>query len=387
MTEAILIFVLVNLLVLAYIFIGYPILLALLSVLRPARVIDKGDIRFTVTLLISCYNEETVIRQKLENALESDYPEEKLRIVVISDGSTDRTDAIIAEFQPFGVHLVRQEGRLGKTCGLNLAMTEVDSDIVVFSDANAMYRPDAILRLVENFNDRRVGYVVGEARYTNVGASSASTSENSYWQYEILIKKMESRVHSMVGGDGAIYAIRRELYEPLEKTDINDFVNPLQIIAKGYRGVYEPAAICHEETAGDFEKEFKRKTRIVNRSFSGVLRVPAALNPFKTGIFSLQLLSHKVLRWFSGLFSLNVIVGTFCLAFLGHRAFQLIALFIIVFLALVYTGFLFKDKPKTLSVFYYPYYYTLVNIASLKGILQSIKGSVQVTWEHNRNIG
>ena len=384
MTEALLIFVVLNLLLLFYIFFGYPLLLFILSYFKPAPAIDKGAIRPSVSLLISCYNEEKSIRQKMENALQLSYPAGKLQIVVISDGSTDRTDAIVAEFQQSGVRLVRQEGRLGKTCGLNLAMTEIDSDIVVFSDANAMYRQDAIIRLVENFNDPSVGYVVGEARYTNTGASSASTSENTYWQYEILIKKLESRVHSIVGGDGAIYAIRRELYEPLEQTDINDFVNPLQIIAKGYRGVYEPTAICYEDAAGDFGREFKRKTRIVNRSFSGILRVPAALNPLTTGLYSLQLLSHKVLRWFSGLFTLNVISGILCLAFIGHLAFQFIALIMIIFLISAYIGFLCKDQSRTLPVFYYPYYLILVKTASLNGILKSIKGSVQVTWEHHR---
>ena len=250
-----------------------------MSHFKPATGIAKDAIRPSVSLLISCYNEEAIIRQKLENALQLNYPAGKMQIVVISDGSTDRTDDIVAEFQQSGIRLVRQEGRLGKTCGLNLAMTKIDSDIVVFSDANAMYHQDAIVRLVENFNDPSVGYVVGEARYVNTSTSSASTSENTYWQYEIMIKKMESKVHSVVGGDGAIYATRRELYEPLEQTDINDFVNPLQIIAKGYRGVYEPAAICYEDPAGDFAREFKRKTRIVNRSFSAILRIPAVLNP------------------------------------------------------------------------------------------------------------
>ena len=133
----------------------------------------------------------------------------------------------------------------------------------------------------------------------------------------MMIKKMESRLHSMVGGDGAIYAIRRELYEELENTDINDFVNPLQIIDKGFRGIYEPQAICHEETSGSFAKEFDRKVRIVNRSFNGLLRVKSVLNPFKTGVYSIEIISHKLLRWFVPYFLIVLVLSTVLLAMQG----------------------------------------------------------------------
>src|SRR5690606_22746592 len=142
-----------------------------------------------------------------------------------------------------------------------------------------------------------VGYAVGAALYTDGDAGASARNENLYWRYEIAIKTMESRLHSVVGGDGAIYAIRTALWEPLQQRDINDFVNPLQIIAKGYRGVFDPEAKCFEETAGSFDKEIARKERIVNRSIRGLMRVRELLNPLHFGVFTLEVISHKLLRW------------------------------------------------------------------------------------------
>ncbi|MBC8180143.1 glycosyltransferase family 2 protein [candidate division KSB1 bacterium] len=366
-----------------YIFIGYPFLIGVLCLILPGRKIKKEPIRPTVSFLISCYNEESVIREKLENTLAIDYPQDKIEIIVISDGSKDKTDSIVREYAVNGVKLIRQEGRLGKTMGLNLAVAQATGDIVVFSDANAMYRSNAVIKLVENFANGRVGYVVGEARYVDSVQSAASRSENTYWQYEILLKTGESRLHSIVGGDGAIYAIRRELFEELQRTDINDFVNPLQIIAKGYRGIYEPEAICEEETSGSFEREIGRKIRIVNRSFSGLLRVKSVMNPFKTGFFSLEIISHKLLRWLTPFFLFSLLFSLYCLSFIegqGQFAFQIISLLTLIFLGCSYIGYVFSKDPGLFPLFHYPYYFIAVNVAALIGVFRSLQGTVQATW-------
>lgn len=372
-----------SLFVLFYIYFGYPILLFILGLFFSKNPIRKKNIRPSVTLIISCYNEEKVIQDKINNALQIDYPKDKLEIIAVSDASTDRTDEIVGKYVNQGVRLIRQEDRLGKTAGLNLAVPQSCGEIIVFSDANAMYNSDAVIQLVENFADDGVGYVVGEARYKDVKSHAAAKSESTYWCYEIFVKKMESRVHSVVGGDGAIYAIRRELYEELLPTDINDFVNPLQIIAKGYRGVYEPNAICWEKTAGSFKKEFDRKVRIVNRSFSGLLRVKSVLNPFKTGIFSLEIITHKTLRWFAAIFILCFIISSFVLS-LYSTFFQWITLLIILFLLCAYIGHLFASYHNIWSLFYYPYYFIFVNVASMIGIYRRFSGKVQATWDPSR---
>ena len=363
-----------------YVYIGYPLLLVALSKVKRCVEIDKRDIEPKVSLLVSCYNEEKVIRKKIENCLSLDYPNEKLEIIFISDGSEDGTDEIINAYQDQGIHLIRQEGRLGKTSGLNLAIPEANGEVIVFSDANAMYQSDAINKLVRSFHDTTVGYVVGAALYSDGEDNSAANSENSYWQYEIFIKTLESKLHSVVGGDGAIYAIRRSLYDPLDAKDINDFVNPLQIIAKGYRGVFEPEAICYEETAGDFSKEAKRKERIVNRSFRGLMKVKSVMNPFKVGFFSLEVISHKLLRWLIPFFLVGMTLGIIILSFQGLLVFQIMQVFGVLFVWLAMVGYLKASSNSMSRVFQFPYYFMMANISSFIGVVQAVKGNIQVTW-------
>lgn len=370
-----------SMVVLIYVYIGYPLLLFCLQYLVPGRVITKDSAaRPYVTLMISCYNEEDVIEGKLKNSLAIEYPKDRLEIIVVSDASSDRTDEIIASFADEGVRLVRQVERLGKTSGLNLGMASAQGEIIVFSDANAMYEPDAILRLVENFADECVGYVVGCARYQDTVATAAGKSEGEYWRYEIALKTMESKLHSVVGGDGAIYAIRRELYDDLGITDINDFVNPLQIIAKGFRGVFAPQAICWEEASGAFSKEFERKVRIVNRAFSGLFRVKEVLNPFRTGFFALEVISHKLLRWISPLFLLTFLAASLLLACQEVLFFQYLVGLVVLFCWLSYGGYLVSKGDEGCPLFYYPYYFILINLASLIGVSRSLRGKVQSIW-------
>jgi cellulose synthase/poly-beta-1,6-N-acetylglucosamine synthase-like glycosyltransferase len=176
-------------------------------------------------------------------------------------------------------------------------------EIVVFSDANAMYAPDALRMLVRNFADPAVGCVTGEARYVEGSQGAADAGERAYWNYEIQVKRLETAVGSMVGGDGAIYAIRRHLWRTLPENAINDFLNPLQIVAAGWRAVYEPQGVCFEETAGGIRTEYRRRVRIVSRSWRALFQAPGVLNPFRVGFFAVSVVSHKVLRWFTGLFA------------------------------------------------------------------------------------
>ena len=367
-----------------YVYIGYPLLLWLLTTLYQRKHNIDETRKTSVTLIISCFNEADVIARKIENSLQLDYPEDKLDILLVSDGSTDGTDEIIKGFTDPRIRLIRQEGRLGKTSGLNLAVPEAKGDIVVFSDANAMYQPDAISKLVRHFTDDTVGYVVGAAIYTDGTENAAAQSENSYWEYELTIKHMESQLHSVVGGDGAIYAIRKPLYDPLDAKDINDFVNPLEIIAKGYRGIFDREAICLEETAGDFAKEARRKERIVNRSFRGLIKVKRTLNPFKTGFFSLQVLSHKLLRWLIPFFLTGIAIVSIIYSYQQNSFFQVFYVLEMLFLWLAIIGYL-KHKQESISpVFFYPYYFLMVNYYSMVGVLKALTGSIQVTWSTPR---
>ena len=212
-----------------YVYVGYPLLLKLVHLLAGRTPAHEPTREPTLTLVISAFNEEASIREKLDNTLQLDYPSERLQVLVVSDASDDRTDDIVREYEGRGVGLVRMTERGGKTVGLNAALREASGEVVVFSDANAMYRRDALRRLAAPFADPAVGAVVGESTYHD-SETASEASESLYWKYETAIKRLESETGSVVGGDGAIYAIRRSLYVPMRADALSDFVNPLQIV-------------------------------------------------------------------------------------------------------------------------------------------------------------
>lgn len=368
---------------LVYIYLGYPVFLCLAARLFPRR--HNFDNQFTpsATLVISAYNEEKVIEAKINNALLLDYPAEKLTIMVVSDCSTDRTDEIVLKFRDKGVILVRPESRRGKTFGLNLAFKQITSDVVIFSDANAMYDVNAVRRLVRHFADEHIGYVVGHARYLESQQTAAGSSESTYWNFELKIKEWESAFSSVVGGDGALYAIRSHLYEPLQESDINDFVNPLQIVAKGYRGIFDPEAWCSERPAGQFNKEFSRKVRIANRSLNGLLRVKETCNPLKSGRFAWQIASHKLFRWFSPyILLLNFLAMLAVEPNQGSGPWALgCAALYGTFALLALSGWWQDKRGRCRTLFYMPYYFALMNVASAIGVLLRVRGEVITTWE------
>jgi cellulose synthase/poly-beta-1,6-N-acetylglucosamine synthase-like glycosyltransferase len=364
--------------VVAYVYIGYPLLLKLAHMAFGRVPSHPPAAEPPVTLVISAFNEEASIREKLENTLQLDYPADRLQVLVVSDASDDRTDDIVREFADRGVRLLRMAERGGKTVGLNAAIREASGEVVVFSDANAMYRRDALRRLSAPFADRTVGAVVGESTYHD-SETASEASESLYWKYETAIKRLESETGSVVGGDGAIYAIRRGLYVPMRADALSDFVNPLQIVKSGHRCLYEPAAQSVEKAAEGFDREFRRKVRIVNRAWRAMLSMPELLNPFRHGFFALKLISHKLLRWLAPVFLALLLAANFAL--LGRGALYAATLAAqLAFYALALTGHLLRHRermPRLLSV---PYYFTMVNIASARGILDAFKGETYTTW-------
>lgn len=361
-----------------YVYAGYP--LALLIVTRraepPKR--DRNEPLKSVTLLISAFNEEDCIAERLENCLALDYPTDLLEIIVISDASSDATDCIVARYKDSGVALLRMDQRGGKTLGLNAGVAKAMGDIVIFSDANSMYQPDAIRALVAPLADPGIGAVIGESSYVKPD-SDAGRTESLYWRYETTIKLLESRRGSVVGGDGAIYAVRRSLYSPMTADALSDFVNPLQVIQAGYRCVYEPEALSYEETAGAFAKEYRRKVRIVNRAWRALWKLRSMLNPFRYGVFSLKLWSHKVLRWWVpfmlvALLALNVTLVTAGAVYVITLAAQLIVY------ALAFAGFLLRDAARQSGFIRIPFYFCLVNIASAVGLFEAMAGKSYITW-------
>ncbi|MEL7187664.1 MAG: glycosyltransferase family 2 protein [Pseudomonadota bacterium] len=365
---------------LIYIYAGYPLLLTVFAKIRP-RPVELGTSSPAVTLVISAFNEEDVIAEKLENSLAVDYPHEKLEIIVVSDASDDRTDEIVKTFMNQGVILLRMTDRGGKTLGLNEAVAKSSGEILVFSDANAMYQTDSVRMLVRNFEDLHVGAVVGESTY-EVSTTDAEKSESAYWKYETAIKRLESEIGSTVGGDGAIYAIRKELYQPMAADALSDFVNPLQIVAQRRRCIYEQHAISAEEAAGSYAKEFRRKIRIVNRAWRAMMSMKFMLNPFRFGLFAWALISHKLLRWLAPIFLFTAFVAN--VALIGVHPIYIATLVVQVsFYGLALLGAAQREQ-RIAPIMYIPYYFCLVNIASARGIFEAYRGKTYATWSTAR---
>ena len=357
----------------------YPVTLFLLSRLRRER--DGGDAEPTLTLVVSAYNEAGIIRQKIENALALDYPADRFEVMVISDASDDGTDEIVLAYQDQNVRLCRQGERLGKSAGLSRFCPEANGEILVFTDANSMFRKDAMRHLAKHFDDPKVGYSVGRQLYENLDQSSAQ-SENLYWNIELLMKAWESRLSSVVGADGAIYALRKELFEPLKAEDINDFYLPLRVVAKGYRGVFDWQAVCYEESAPSFAGEFRRKYRIVNRSLRAVSKVPHSLNPFRVGLFAYQLFSHKLLRWLSPFFLIAMLITSGWLAFGGNIVYQ--GMFGAQIMGYTIAALHIVPVMRNLKLVYVAHYFLLINCAAALGVGLLLCGRTIGVWKPQR---
>ena len=317
----------VSLLAISYAYVGYPAVLWLVSRFgaRRGRSGTGQDTHLpSVTIVVSAFNEEKVIGEKIENTLSLDYPQELTEIVIASDGSSDRTCEIVLEFVNKGIVLRHYEGRIGKTACLNRALPLAAGGIVVFTDANSTYEKRALKALLRPFQDSTVGFVTGWTRYGSGENMAAADSLGIYSKLELMTKELESRLGSCIGADGAIFAIRKELYLPLKDYDINDFVIPLSINQQGYRGALQREAICFEKDAGSAKGEFQRQVRITSRTIRAIVNYRQLLNPFSYGLLSFELFSHKVCRFLVPLFMVTLLISNLLLAQRG--GFYLLAL-------------------------------------------------------------
>src|SRR5215468_9730712 len=282
--------------VMTFIYVGYPALMLALSFLfrRPVR---RADITPRVSVIIAAYNEELDIEAKLKNTLALDYPRERMEIIVASDCSTDRTDEIVRSFRMQGVILYRQPDRFGKTVAQNRAVEVSSGEILVFSDATTMYEPDAIRKIVRSFADPEVGCVAGQLIYMDASSSAVGKGCRSYWGYEKFLKRCESRIGTLIGVSGCMYAVRRICHARLANDMIDDFVIATEIHLQGLRTVYEPEAIAVEDTNRRAKDEFRMRVRVIKQTLSALRRYRHALNPFRHKMFAFQMIAHKVLRY------------------------------------------------------------------------------------------
>ena len=310
-----------------YAYIGYPLLLFVLSgLLRKRDAVEpsgRSACLPTVTLIISAYNEGKVIEDKIINSLGLMYPKELLEIVIASDGSTDDTTAIATKYASQGIVLRQFEGRIGKSACLNETVKLAKGEIIVFSDANSQYDKNAVQQLVKRFSNQGIGFVTGHTKYLKSDQGRMVEAVGLYSNLELFMKQYEGYLSSCVGADGAIFAIRRVLFQPLHADDINDLVAPLNVVRNGYRGVLEPGAFCTEDLADEYREEFQRQVRIVSRTIRAMVNNADLLNPFKFRIFSFQLLSHKLIKLLMPFFLASFFVSNGVL-FQSHVVYQLL---------------------------------------------------------------
>lgn len=368
-----------------YVYAGYPLLVFLISRLRPKRI-AKSYAEPSVTLVITAYNEERDIQDKLDNTLLLDYPKEQLEIIVASDCSDDATDAIVRRYSDKGVKLVRQTYRGGKTAAQNLAVEHASGEIIVFSDATSIYGPNAVRELAANFSDDSVGCVAGKLIYLDPAVSGVGSGAKSYWGYETLLKESESGACSLIGVSGCIYAVRRSAYTPMYPEACSDFLIATLIYKQGLRTVYEPEAVCTEETNRRTDKEMKMRVRVISQTFTDLWRNRQMMNPFRSGFYAVQLFSHKVMRYSVPLFMLGLLVSSGLLAMSSTPFLVIFAAQVLFYLSAAAAYLLERMNIKTgpLSI---PLYFVLTNIASVAGFFQFLRGERYAAWEPIRDSG
>jgi cellulose synthase/poly-beta-1,6-N-acetylglucosamine synthase-like glycosyltransferase len=367
----------------AYAYLGYGALAAVLARAWQRPKAPAAPERLpSVSLVVAAYNEEDVILAKIANCFALEYPGDRLEIVIVTDGSTDRTPELAGGVT--GVRVMHAPERRGKIHALNRVMPTLDAEIVVFSDANAMLNPEALRRIVRHFQDPRVAGVAGEKRI-KPRADDVSTGEGFYWRYESALKRWDSRISSVMGAAGELVAVRREAYVPIENdTLLDDFVMSMRLVARGLRVVYEPEAYATEEASPTIAEEFKRKARIVAGGWQAVFRLWPLLIPTRPLIW-LQYVSHRVLRWVLVPALLPIIfLSNMLLAWSVGGAYGWLLQLQLALYGAALLGWWLQERGIRTPVLYLPFYFAFLNAAALVGAYRFWTGAQSVTWEKAR---
>ncbi|MFA5515339.1 MAG: glycosyltransferase family 2 protein [Desulfuromonadales bacterium] len=360
-----------------YIYAGYPLAAAVLARVR-ARKVRQADLAPTVSILIAAYNEEEVIAATVLNKLSLDYPGARLEVIVVSDGSNDGTDAAVKAIADPRLRLLRQYPRAGKTAALNAAVQLARGEILVFSDANSLFRPDALGKLVRNFADPQVGYVTGKMVYVDARGTIAGDGCGAYMRYENWLRRQESAFGSVIGVDGGIDAVRRALYRPMRPDQLPDFVLPLAVVDQGYRVVYEPEALLHEASLENPRDEYRMRVRVSLRALWALKDMRHLLAPWRDPVFAWQLWSHKVLRYLSFLFLGGAFLANAALWNAGAPYRLLFSVQILAYAgAALFHCVRGAGQSRPLR---FLYYFLLVNAAAAHAFGKFLLGRKQVLW-------
>ena len=361
-----------------YVYVGYSVLIFLIGRIF-GKPVSCSYCEPAVSVIVTAFNEEESIRDKIENTLSIDYPKRKLEIIVASDGSTDRTDDIVREYTHTGLKLYRQEGRLGKTATQNGAVEQANGEIILFSDATTVFPTDILQRILPNFADSTVGCVAGRLIYVDSVGSAVGRGVSSYWNYETSLRESESKACSLVGVSGCLYAVRKSTYRPLNPDACSDFSICSVIYRQGLRSVFDSNAVCFEETNSRSGNELRMRVRVIAQTFGDLWRERELLNPLRWGLYSIQLISHKLLRYTIPFFLIMAFITSLTLFNLSpfYKASVIVQT---LFYGAAFSGLVLERFSLRSSLLALPQYFVIANLASLAGFYRFLTGAKYRTW-------
>ncbi len=381
-------FLWISIIVIFYTFFGYGILLFILvKIKRLFRTTKKPLYEFeempSCTLIVAAYNEADYMRRKIENTLSLEYPAGKLKFIFVTDGSSDRTPEIVGMYPE--IKLLHEDARRGKISAVHRAIQQVDTDLLVFTDANTFLNTEAMLLLCRHYKDPKVGAIAGEKRVMIEDAADATAGEGIYWKYESKLKAWDSELYSVVGAAGELFSIRRSLYEPVPSNSVlDDFMISMRIAEKGYKIVYEPDAYAQEQSSANIGEELKRKVRIAAGGIQSVIWLRGLLNPFRFPVLAFQYLSHRVLRWtITPFLMIAAFLANLYIVF-NERTIGLYAALLIcqiLFYLAAWLGKVMEDRKVKVKILFIPYYFCMMNYAVIAGIIRYFFSEQSVIWE------
>jgi len=363
-----------------YAYFGYPLVLAILSTFKK-RGGRKSKIIPSVSFIVVAHNEEKTIREKIENTINLQYPKERLEVMVVSDGSTDKTEEVIEQFQEQGVKLIGSPSRIGKHSSQGIALKQARGEILAFSDASVMLHKTALKQIVENFADPRVGCVTSEDRIIHE-TSHNNSGEGLYVKYEMALRRLESRVDSVVGMSGSFFAVRKELCTLWDEDKTTDFSVPIRIVTQGYRAVCEERALAYIRLVSSSQEEFRRKVRTVAQGLWVIFKLRHTLNIFKYGFFSFELLSHKLSRWLVPFWLIVLLLSALFIS--SKNTFYLSCFWSQVGFYLL--GGMGQAFPHLRHIFLFriPSFFCLVNLSILVAWIKFLLGEKFYIWDPSK---
>jgi biofilm PGA synthesis N-glycosyltransferase PgaC len=373
--------------VLFYTYIGYGVLVFLINAFKGLFITNKppaAKTEFPVTIIVSAYNEANVLDQKIKNTQGLDYPSKLLKIIFVTDGSSDASAELLKRYPD--IMVLHQQVRKGKAAAINRAMKNVTTPIVIFSDANTMLNPDCIHKIVKHYNDPRIGGVAGEKKIIrHKRLSAVGEAEGLYWQYESLLKKLDSKFNTVIGAAGELFSIRTRLFHALhENLILDDFAISMNIGLKGYKIKYEPQAYAAEFPSNSLREEEKRKVRIAAGSYQFMSLGKSSLNFFKHPLLTFQYFSRKILRWvFCPLLLLLILfLDVFIVINLESSVYYLCFLYLqLLFYFLAMAGWLLILSGRKAGLLNIPFYFVFMNYCLVKGFFKYVNGKQSVLWE------